>query len=551
MKVYLKPYLILPLLLALSCQVHREKEAPAPEKMVRFHAASIPTKTHFGDPSEGVYPSLWSSEGDKVAVALNYTEPVEAAVTASSDGKSADFEAEVNYSAAPYVFRAFSPASAVKALSASRKAWSISIPSAQTPLPGSPDEAAMLIAAESASYPECPDEVSLQFSHVTAYGRLSFKNLELDGAHVQKVELTATVPLCGDWYFDGSALAPAGSSSTLTIITSSTEDIWFAAAPADLGGEILVITLYTDKGTMVKEVMVPDDYKFLSGKIAKISVDMSGISFSGGSEFTLVTDASSLSAGDEILLVHQGKSVAMGPNKSTYREGVSVTISNNTIKELPSGAEVLTLENGSSAGLWSLKASDGYLAAASSSSNQLTVSSAKNTHSSWSISIDSNSDATIKAEKSSYTRNWLLYNATSPRFSCYASTSVQARLIQIYRRGGGGAPVEEDPITQRSQYGLYLGDKERVYTPGTDQYSREYGDVTTFTILNPSENEQLEISGYRPALVKGEKLSVNVLWRKGVNTVMAETSYQMTIVKEEGPKVWLGDGTGNGFIIKK
>ena len=75
--------------------------------------------------------------------------------------------------------------------------------------------------------------------------------------------------------------------------------------------------------------------------------------------------------------------------------------------------------------------------------------------------------------------------------------------------------------------------------------------MTTFTILNPSENEQLEISGYRPALVKGEKLSVNVLWRKGVNTVMAETSYQMTIVKEEGPKVWLGDGTGNGFIIKK
>lgn len=548
MKLYYKPYLIL-LLLACSCQFTRETEAPEPGKTILFHAGAIPTKTHFGDPSEGVYPSLWSSEGDKVAIALNYSEPVEATVTASSDGRSADFVADVNYSSAPYVFRAFSPASAVKSLSPSRKAWSISIPSVQTPLPGSPDEAAQLISAVSVSFPTLPDEVSLSFSHVTAYGRLSFKNLELGGAVVSKVELTATVPLCGEWYYDGSALSPAGTSSTLTIVTSATEDIWFASAPAALGSERLSVRIYTDKGSMVKEILVPDGYNLKSGKIAKIGIDMSGIGFEGGESYTLVTDASTLAVGDKIVIVYETGSVTMAAQKETYREGVGVSISNHSIAELPSEAAVLTLEAGSSSGQWALKATDGYLAASSSTKNQLVTTSTKNSNSSWSIEVDSDGSATVKA-KGSYTRNWLLYNSTSPRFACYAGTSSNVKLIQIYRKGAPGVSVEEDPITQMDQYGLYLDSHQRVYNPGSDQYSRAYDGTLCFTILDPTTREQLEISGYDPSMLKGDKLTVKVLWRRGYVSIM-NASYEMTVVKEDGPKVWLGDGTGRGFIIKK
>ena len=31
---------------------------------------------------------------------------------------------------------------------------------------------------------------------------MSFSNLELNGAEVQKVEITATTPLVGDWYWN-------------------------------------------------------------------------------------------------------------------------------------------------------------------------------------------------------------------------------------------------------------------------------------------------------------------------------------------------------------
>lgn len=550
-RVYLKPYLILILLLAVSCIRARENEAPEPgAKTVLFHAAPIPTKTHFGEPSEGVYPCLWSSEGDKVALSLNYSEAVEAAVTASSDGRTADFEAKQPASGSPYVFRAFSPSSAVKAVSPSRKAWSITIPSVQTPLPGSPDQAAQLLAAESESYPVLPDEVSLHFFHVSAYGRLSFANLELGDAALRKIELTASVPLCGDWYFDGESLSPSGSSSTLTIITSSTKDIWFASAPAALGGGTLSITIFTDKGNLSKEIQMPDTYSLLAGRVAKISVDMAGTAFQGEDAFYLVKDASTLAAGDEVILVHEGSSVAMAAQKATYREKVDVSISDHSITSLPDAAAVFTLEEGSSSGTWAFKSADGYLAAASSKNNQLVSISAKNLNSSWSISISEEGEATVKADKSSYSRNWLLYNVVSTRFCCYASTSDQAKAIQFYRRGASGEATAEDPLTALSQYGLYLGDKERVYVPGKDQYSREYGESLTFTILDPESGEQLEISGYRPSLRKGDRLSVKVVWRKGVTSIMNST-YEMAVVREEASKVWLADGTGRGFIIRK
>ena len=529
--------------------MRRESEAPEPGLTVVFHAGEIPTKTHFGEASGGVYPTLWSTEGDKVSVSLNYGTPSEAAVTPSADGKKADFVADLPAGEAPYVFRAFSPSSAVKSMSASREAWSITIPSVQTPLPASPDEAAQLIAARSASFPEMPEEVSLAFSHVTAYGRISFKNLELGEASVLKVELTATVPLCGDWYYDGESLSASAASSTLTLVTSQSENIWFASAPAALGGEMLSVTIFTDKGKLSKEILVPESYNLRSGHVAAMNIDFSGIGFSGSDAFSLVTDASTLAVGDKIIFVYEGGSVAMAGQNSTYRRDVGVTISDHTITELPSEAAVLTLEAGSG-GLWAFKEGNAYLAASSSRSNQIGTSTTVNSNSSWSVSINSSGNATVKASKSSYSRNWLLYNSTSPRFTCYASTSNQTKLIQIYRQGASGKPVEEDPICEKSEYGLYLGARERVYVPGSDQYSREYGGSQTFTILNLEAREQLEISGYRSSLVKGDKLTVKVLWRKGYTSVM-DASYEMTVVREEGAKVWLGDGEGNGFIIKK
>lgn len=109
-----------------------------------------------------------------------------------------------------------------------------------------------------------------------------------------------------------------------------------------------------------------------------------------------------------------------------------------------------------------------------------------------------------------------------------------------------------DPILQESDYGCYLGyGLSRKLSPGTDQVTRSYDEnALTYTILNPSTLEELKITGYTKLKLKGDTVDVTVDWRQGFDLIHFKT-YSMKVVKEEGPKVWLGDGTGKGFIIKK
>ena len=58
------------------------------------------------------------------------------------------------------------------------------------------------------------------------------------------------------------------------------------------------------------------------------------------------------------------------------------------------------------------------------------------------------------------------------------------------------------------------------------------------------------ITGYDPSLVKGSLVKVSLHYRQGKKTIL-KGSYTLKVVKEDGPKVWLGDGSGEGFIIKK
>ena len=115
------------------------------------------------------------------------------------------------------------------------------------------------------------------------------------------------------------------------------------------------------------------------------------------------------------------------------------------------------------------------------------------------------------------------------------------------------AAQEEDPIAAQSAYGIYQGDDTRAYVAGKDQYCRKYSasGVQTFAIVNPETKEQLEITGYKKGYAKGDEFTVSVNWRQGKKQIALEKTYTVTVVKEDGSKVWLGDGSGNGFVIKK
>ena len=503
-----------------------------------------------------MYTCLWTGNNECVALSLNWSEKQVAAVEASEDGRSATFELAFDIPEAEhYRFAAFSPASAVMGASNSRQAWSINLPVDQRPLETSADESAQLLAALSTDYSAVPSKVRLGFSHVSAYGRLAISNLQNGDAAILGVELTCSAPFAGQWYYspsDGS-LTDNGASSTIRLETSSVDDVWFACMPCEMTGQTLEINIFTEEGTFSKTIRPREGLAFMPGKVARISVDFSGIEPASASEvFTLLTSASTLTAGDELLIVNADATYALGEQVSgstEFRAQVAVSVTEGSISD-PGKASILTLGKGNASGTWTLNDGIGYLASKNGSKNNLTTISSVNGSSSCSTAIAPDGHATIVAQ--SGTKNRIRYNKQSSRFSCYGEGNTQFDVCIFKKGGSGGAPVADDPLLAYTQYGLILGGMQRFYESGTDQYARAYEEsgTQTFALLEAEGKEQLEITGYRTTMRKGDSANFSITWRKGLSTMLSG-NWTLTLIREDGPKVWLSDGKGGGVIIKK
>lgn len=534
-----------------------EQEIPesASVKTVRFHAGTAETRTAFAEAVNGVYETHWTANDSDILLSLNYGKAEKSAVKVSADGRTATFEAAFDGSSAsaPYTFYAVSPASAARAISPSRKAWSVSIAAEQTPSALSVDEAAQLLVAKSATVTELPDEVDLHFSHLTAYGRISLKNLALEEAKVLKVDLVFSTPVVGEWYWgeDGTITAN-GDSHTITLHTDASGDIWFACAPVDVSGQTLRVDIFTDYGVLSKQITFPEGRSFASGKVARFTVDMAGIEFRKGNLFVPVTDVSQLKEGDTYLILNADETYALGSQATgttSRMEGVPVTVEEGVL--VGSGdATLLELRRGISVGTWSFHSSSGYLAS-TKTGDGLRLIAGRSDYSSWVVSF-SGKAAKMQAQKGEST--YLRYNSSSRRFSCYSSSNSQKGIVIFRLVEAGkitGDAVEEDPLTAHTDYGSYVKNAERKYVKGVDQLMRSYPDgKLEFVILNASAKEQFVVSGFDPSLRKGDLATVSVQYRKGLNTLLDKT-YVLTVVKEDGPNVWLGDGSGQGFILKK
>lgn len=552
-------------LAALACSREAELEPdlslrkdPAASRTVRFHATEVETKAQFGNPDQtGERPTLWTANGPDVKVSLNYASAVEASVTPANGGTSASFSADITYPEGnSFTFYSISPATAAQALSLSRTAWKVSIPCVQNPSATSVDEAALIIAAKSNTYNTAVDDVELVFNHLTAYGRFSLSNLSLaNDETITSVELTTTTPIVGDWYWNtsGTSIEDYGASSTLTINTSSASDIWFACAPVSVSEEVLVVTVNTNKGTYEQMTMFPENCAFTAGQVAVFTVNMYDAEFNevSAGDFALVTDASTLQVGDEIIIANVDANYALGQAMSTtppFRQGVEIS-SFGTVLTSIGNATILTLQEGSTNGTFALKTGDNYLTTSFSSDYSLSESSEITAESSWAISI-SGGEATIVAQDGE--DSWYLCFYAGGHYFGGFVTGYSVVNPVIYRRKASGE-VTEDPILAKTAYGCYLGTGyERALVSGSDQVTRSYNsnDVLTYTLLNTTSVEEVEIFGYTKSLVKGDRVVITVNWHQGTTPVLSE-SYTMKVVKEEGPKVWLSDGAGKGVVLKK
>ena len=561
----------------LSACATQELEAPRLVSehgtLVHFTAGPLQTKTAFAEPTveDGIatYPTRWTANDTEVAISLNYAPAVKAAVLPSSDFVEAEFDADFKDvdATAPYTFYVLSPASALEAVSQSRKALTFRIPAVQTPLASSADETAQLLVAKSAESQTLPENVDVHFAHLTGYGRLTLKNLPAD-AEVSSVTLISEEqPWAGTWYYnteDGSIEAKEGSSS-ITVKTDATGDIWFACAPVDMKGKKLKVSAATATGSYVREITLSGkSVDFSAGHVYKFSVNMESAEFVENKKevyYELVTDASTLKAGDEVIIAN----VVSGQVKDHYaisteqktnnRAAVAVTVEDNKIYDPAENVAIYTVKAGSASGTWAFyREGNGYLANQSGNSNRLVYASSVTTNASWTVSI-SNGAATVKA--SAGQRSYMLYNynSGSPLFNCYQYTSITGSvtsLVALYRKTEGEAiPSTEDPILEEEIFGAYLKTGNILYVKGAQQLGREYaGTAVTFAILDVQTQKVVEFSGIPAAATIGDAFTLALRTVEGKKTTSKE-SYAVTVVGEAGSKLWLSDGAGNGFIVKR
>ena len=581
-----------------GCQTEQPEQgkANAPKEevyQVHFVAKEIATRTVFGEPesSDGgmEYPTLWSGNEDKIAVSLNLSGFKGAAVSASQDGKEAEFDADFSTSSAeaPFTFYALSPHSACVGASSSNGGFHFNIPSEQTPLASSCDEAAqILVASESVESTDQFGSIDLKFAHVTAYGKLTLKGLGLeDDETIQSIDLTASVPFGGRFYynFEQNVISEGEASRTISILPENLTfsdgaiaDIWFACAPANLGGGSITVVVNTSAGKWTRNVSIPQGkLAFNAGRISKFAVNMADASFERVADrWVLVTNASQLKAGDEIIIADSataGFADAISTTQNTdYRGYSSVSIakvgSDFVINNPGNNVErfIIVAGSGTYSSCFRLKdatdSTDGYLAATNSGNdNFLKTVTTSTDYSNWKITISNNvavisTFGTVRKSNSYYYRH-IRFN--SDRFATYRSSSQTSwdsstggtKATYIYRKEAG-INIEDDPILEYDQYGAYVEGGNHVFGAGC-QLSREYdgNGKLTFAVINPLSFEVAEFIGIPTDPAKGDSFTLSYSLSSGKNHT--DTDYSVTVVKVDGPKVWLSAGAGNGFIVKK
>ena len=256
---------------------------------------------------------------------------------------------------------------------------------------------------------------------------------------ISKVENNCTINITND-------LTTAGAGDVVT----------FTVTPKSNKYYVSTVTLTWDGGQTQTLTATDGTYSF-NMQARNVTITATCIRESvGDGSFVLVTDASTLKAGDKVIITNSktaGSALAMSTTQNNNNRGsASVTITND-IKITPgTDVQVLTLEsvdityNEETFAGWYLNAGNGYLYAASSSSNYLRTGALNANE------VGDNAKANIEIEDAgnafiqfygNNTRDVIMNNGSI--FSCYASNATGMSPVYLFKQSETGLHVEIDP----------------------------------------------------------------------------------------------------------
>lgn len=244
----------------------------------------------------------------------------------------------------------------------------------------------------------------------------------------------------GTYTFDN---AQSWNTSTLTVKnseaigTGESYEYCMVMLPFELqSGDEFGITVNTNKGTSVQTRTMESDIEFAAGTMNTATFHFT-LPEAAEATYTLVTDVAKLTEGSEILIVSTTKEseyVTMGSKHNNYYNPINVTVSDDQIVNPSATARVLTVGKDSDLFTLTDTADNGKYLCAIPGENYMRTESTLSDNSRWTITIDESShEAAITTNNSSEPR-WIQYNLTSPRFSCYKTSTTNQGRVTIYKK---------------------------------------------------------------------------------------------------------------------
>ena len=308
-------------------------------------------------------------------------------------------------------------------------------------------------------------QIGFKYISTDSYGGWEIKNINVVAGEIkEKAEAELSYPV-------ENFTAIIGEENDFPVLQNPNKlsPIEYSSTNAEVAtiDENGVITLLKAGQTTIKASFTEND-DFKDGSASYLLV-VKEKEVEGTDKYELVTDASTLVAGDNIIIAYVNSEENVAKALSTTRNAnniaandVKVNADDNTLTP-GSSIQIITLEEG-----YYFNVGDGYLFAASASSNWLRVEAEKDDNAKATISIADNGDATIVFQGEN-TRNNLRYNANNgnPMFSCYAETSSVKTLPQIYRKVTGETPPTP-PVPEKKKAELSYSAETAVVTINAD-----------------------------------------------------------------------------------
>ena len=314
------------------------------------------------------------------------------------------------------------------------------IPSDQYPGVDTFDPAADALVAEPIVKEARDENPSFRFK---MHRQASVNKMTLKGLPVgEKIEF---VSFESDKYHYGYA-TPAGNvtnggkkltmhyTANNTVPASGEFPVYFTTAGVE--NATFTVTVKTDQHRYVKNSS--KTITFSVGRVRRFGVDMTDTEEPEGRTFTLVENVNDLVIGSNIVIAANGdKNFAMSTDQKTNNRGEADAVKSADGKTLTltENVQIFTLEAGTVEGTYAFHCvngtAEGYIYAASSSSNYLRTKKELDDNGSWTIVI-SNNEALITAQGEN-SRKILRRNANDKLYSCYGSATQQS--VYLYQAG--------------------------------------------------------------------------------------------------------------------